>query len=404
VDGEKENDGRAGSRAEAPAAREPLAGAQPSITAPANSIRIVRRGIDSLYLSYPGDVEPEFAAKLQTLKEFAQAPSDDDVSKSYRQIGEHLFTVLPRGRGRFPFVLEDNWFSIQVGTGASLPLLYVQVRSEYLTAVGAEEAIRTLDGIARAMGEVRGPATVSRLDLFADFVGEHTLPAEPGRAWLKRCRKRDIHEEADRVTGISFGAGNELSARLYDKTLEITKSGKEYMNALWALEGRQEDEDVWRMEFQTRRDALPEALKGAAYEALPHLGAWWRYLCGEWLRLVVPSDSDDTRTRWITNPVWKVIGEAWDVPPDAPPMTRVTKARAPSDHLLFKQGMWGLSSFMAREGIADLMEGAEAFLKAFRRYHDKIPASGGLAGYVGRKVRLKARRYNTKVLGRDDEG
>jgi hypothetical protein len=405
-----ENDGNANGNGEErdpahSAGRAPAsAGAKSSITAPANSIRVLRRGIDSLYVSYPGTLDRDAAIALQEAKELAQGSTEELVARAGFCIGDHTFTVLPRGRGRFAYVVEDNWFSIQLANAASMPMAYVQIRSEYLTAVGPEEAIRTLNEIVFEFGDCADMPHISRVDLFADFVGDHDLPTQPGFAWLKRCRKRDIHEEANRITGVSFGPGNELSARLYDKTFEITKSGKDYLKPLWAAQGWQEGETVWRMEFQTRREGLPDALKGQAFSALPHLGAWWRYLATEWLRLAIPSDSDETRTRWPTHPVWQAIADAWDVPPNAPLMTRVTKDRAPTDDLIFKNGLWGLSSFMAREGITDIGEGLGEFLNALSRYFDKIPASGGLPGYVERKVRAKARRYNTKVRDDDDEG
>ncbi|HJU07606.1 MAG TPA: hypothetical protein VJ727_03905 [Rhodanobacteraceae bacterium] len=82
-------------------------------------------------------------------------------------------------------------------------------------------------------------------------------------------------------------------------------------------------------------------------------------------------------------------------------MQHVDKARPPSDDAIFKSGLWGLSSFMAREGIADYSEGLGEFLHALERYHEDNPLSEGLAAYLDRKVRLKARRYNTRV--RDHE-
>lgn len=388
----------AGSRA-ALAAPEP-AGAQPSITAPANSIRVLRHGIDSLYASYPGEIHPNAAIELQQAKELAQTSTDQLIARAHIESGDHIFTVLPRGRGRFAYVIEDNWFSIQLSNAVSLPLAYVQIRSEYLTAVGPEEAIRTLSEIVCEFGDAGAPS-ISRVDLFVDFVGDHDLPTQPGFAWIKRCRKRDIHEEGDRITGISFGPGNELSARLYDKTKEIEKSGKDYLKPLWEAHGWKEGETVWRMEFQTRREAFPHALKCIVVEALPHMAAWWHYLATEWLRLAIPSDSDDTRTRWPTHPVWGGIANAWELPPDAPLMSRVPMDRAPSDEILFKNGLWGLSSFMAREGITDMDEGLGEFLHALGRFFDKNPASGGLSQYLERKARLKARRYNTRV--RDDD-
>ena len=388
----------------APAApRIRAAGAQPSITAPANSIRPLRHGIDSLYVSYAGAIDPKIALALQELKTFAQSTSDQVLAQAIYREGDHRLTVLPHGRGRFAFVLEDNWFQIQVANAcaSALPLAHVQIRSEYLTAVGAEEALRTLQGLILSLGEPKGLPIISRVDLFVDFIGENDLALQPGVAWVKRCRKRSIHEEANRITGISFGAGNEVSARLYDKTAETAKTGKDFLTPLWTAKGWKPDETVWRMEFQARREALPEVLRGAVADALPHLGAWWRYLATDWLRLAQPSDSDETRSRWPTHPVWEALASVWDVPADAPLMQHVDKARPPSDDAIFKSGLWGLSSFMAREGIADYSEGLGEFLHALERYHEDNPLSEGLAAYLDRKVRLKARRYNTRV--RDHE-
>lgn len=381
-------------------------GAPPSITAPPNSIKPLRHGIDSLYVSYPGLLHDTVAEALEKTKVAAQAPSERELATAFYVLGDHRFAVLPRGRGRFPFVLEDNWFHIQLSNRSAvrLPLAYVQIRSEYLTAVGAEEALETLDALIVQLGEVAGPATISRIDLFVDFVGGGDLPHQPGAAWVKRCRKRDIHEENNRLTGVSFGAGNEVSARLYDKSLEILKSNKGYMRPLWAAAGWQGDhETVWRMEFQTRREALPEPLRGSAIAALPHLATWWRYLTTEWLRLALPSESDDTRSRWPTHPVWEALAGVWDVPPDAPPMVRVTRARLPTDQALFKTGIWGLTSFMAREGITDAGEGLGEFLAAMDRYHAAQPSGEDLPGYLARKARLKSRNFNTALRTRDDE-
>src|SRR4249919_3017870 len=122
-----------------------VAGAPPSITAPANCIRPLRHGVDSLYLSFAGAIDPDLAMRLQELKLFAQATNEHGVARACVELGDHFLTVLPRGRGRFAFVLEDNWFSIQLSNASAgvLPLALVQIRSEYLTAVGPEEAIRT---------------------------------------------------------------------------------------------------------------------------------------------------------------------------------------------------------------------------------------------------------------------
>ncbi|MFT3806055.1 hypothetical protein [Arenimonas sp.] len=397
-------DARAGGEAGAP---DGQAGAPPSITAPANSIRPLRHGVDSLYLSYPGQLDRFVAILLQELKEAAQSFDEKVQGGAGWSNGEHDLAVSGRGRGRFSYVLEDGWFRIELAnaTAKVLPLAHVQVRSEYLTAVGMEEAISTLDRLLPEFGEVEGPASLSRIDLFVDFVTDLNLIALPGGHWVKRSKKRDIHEERDYVTGITFGAGNEVSARLYDKTVEIRKSGKDYLKPLWRAQGWEEGQTVWRMEFQVRREGLPESLKIPASETVPLLGLLWRYLTSEWLRLAIPSDSDETRSRWPTHPIWDALSVVWDVPPDAAPLVRAPKTRKPSDEAIFKSGLWGLSSFMAREGIHRVDEGLGEFLQALSVYYDSPESheQRRLADYMERKARAKARRYNVRMKDDDRE-
>lgn len=382
-------------------------GAPPSITAPANCIMAYRHGIDSLYLSFRGGIHPRWALRLQEAKEFAQASDEHLIAAARVRIGDHDFLVAPRGRGRFAFLLEDNWFSIQLSnaTKGVLPLALVQVRSEYLTAVGPDEAVSTVSAVVERLGEVDGPALLSRIDLFADFGSSVPLAEIPGRHWVKRAKKRAIHEECDEITGITFGAGNEVSARLYDKTRELLRSGKDYMKPLWTGGGWDGESPIWRMEFQVRREGLPDAMLGPAEAALGYSGQLWRYLSEEWLRLAIPSDSDETRSRWLTHPVWSSLSQVWDVDPEAPPLRRVPKTRAPTDDYLFKMGLAGLTSFMAREGITHLDEGLGEFLQALQAYWDdpirQLPES--LNQYANRKARLKARRYNVRLDGHDED-
>jgi hypothetical protein len=60
---------------------------------------------------------------------------------------------------------------------------------------------------------------------------------------------------------------------------------------------------------------------------------------------------------------------------------------------------------MAREGITDLSEGMGEFLQALEAYHDnpmrEFPDS--LRGYVSRKTKAKARRYNVRLDSHERE-
>jgi hypothetical protein len=390
-----------------PAAKDAGEGAPPSITAPANCIRPLRHGVDSLYLSYPGTIDRHVALMLQELKEAGQSFDDSVQATATYCNGEHAFTVLPRGRGRFAFVLEDGWFRLELSNASAkvLPLAHVQVRSEYLTAVGMDESLQTLGRLLPEFGYVAAPPILSRIDLFVDFTTSLDLTGLPGSHWVKRCKKRDIHEDSDYVTGMTFGAGNEVSARLYDKTVEIKKSHKDYLKPLWKAQGWEEGQTVWRMEFQVRREGLPERLKIPASETVPLLGGLWRYLTTEWLRLCVPSETDDTRARWPVHPFWEALADVWDVLPEASPLVRAEKNRAPSNQAIFKAGLWGLTSFMGREGIHHLDEGLGEFLHALEKHFNApdSPEHIKLGAYLERKARAKARRYNVRMKDDDRE-
>src|SRR5688572_25021181 len=91
-------------------------GAPPSNTAPDNSnpsFRLLRWGIDSLYLSYPGELAEGVKANLRKLKLKAQG-SEQEASKAQLQIGDHVFEVKDKSSGLFAFTLVDGAFNIRL--------------------------------------------------------------------------------------------------------------------------------------------------------------------------------------------------------------------------------------------------------------------------------------------------
>ena len=154
------------------------------------------------------------------------------------------------------------------------------------------------------------------------------------------------------LTGFSFGRGA-IAARLYDKRREIGVSGKHWMRTVWrgwnplasvathgqlhyqppqlplqltpeagALSRYLEDAEVWRLEFQLRREAV-KALEevqapepGADWPSYG-LGSWahfagrvdsvWRYLTHRWLRHGRRQEDD----RQAASSVWRQLQGAW---------------------------------------------------------------------------------------------
>ena len=233
----------------------------------------------------------EWDEKLARLKSLAQ--QDDEVSQAVAQVTicEHLFEVRDRGAGRFSFVLVDNAFRLQVSNARSksLPLAYVQISSDYLSHAGIEQAETALRYVVNTLGLVHEPANVSRVDLFADFSAMCRMDAfDPLRDWVTRVESMSLHYSQGRFSGWSFGSGGDIVARLYDKTLEVEqKSHKFYLHEMWRATGWDGSCDVWRMEFEAKRNALVSLQLPKLAQLLPNLPSLWRYLTENWLRLTV---------------------------------------------------------------------------------------------------------------------
>ena len=227
--------------------------------------KLLRFGVDSLYLSYPGVMSEDWDKKLARLKELAQ--QEDDLSQSIAQVTicEHLFEVKDKGANRFSYVLVDNAYRIQASNSRSksLPLAYVQISSEYLSHAGIEKAEEGLRYIVNTLGMVNEPANISRVDLYADFCADCEMDAfEPLRDWVTRVETMSLHYSHGRFSGWSFGSGGDIVARLYDKTLEVEKkSRKFYLHELWKAAGWDGESQVWRMEFEAKRNALAPCVR-----------------------------------------------------------------------------------------------------------------------------------------------
>lgn len=391
-------------RAEHVGASSVSEGAPPSNTAPDNYILTtppefleLRHAVDSLYLSFSGVMASSWNVQLQTLKLLACSEDSSERAQAQVSIGDHLFEVSAKGQRRYPYVLVDNCFriSLSLGTG-KVPMAYVQIRSEYLTALGVDSAVQKLRFIINGFGSVIGDPLVSRVDICVDFSSSHIMDSWHPNDWITRAHLVEPHYERRQFTGWSIGRKSILQARLYDKTFELKKSHKDYLKPLWSESGWQADETVWRLEFQFERDCLKEFNINIFPDLIPSLGGLWLYATTAWLRLTVPSD-DPNQSRWPTHPLWEKLSLIkWHHLP-ASSLVRVRKERVPSDHSLFVNGLGSITSFMAREGITDLGEGFGEFLARAHQYHDGLKRQKPLnfVKYISGKVAAKGRRFNS---------
>lgn len=169
---------------------EGLQGASPSNTAPHNSnnklpdgFKLLRLAVDSLYLSYPGDLHPKVLARLIDLKGKAQSPHLEEQARAQYVAGNHIFEVKDKGAGLFPFVLDDNAYRIQFSRpGKKLPMAYVKVSAEYLAHKGPRPVQEELEAYYQGLevDELLIQRVAARSRLFnagVNFQGEQ--PEEP---------------------------------------------------------------------------------------------------------------------------------------------------------------------------------------------------------------------------------
>lgn len=379
-------------------------GAPPSNTAPPNCntpptghIKVLLRGIDSLYLSYPGMLYEEQSAALSKLKEIAQSAIEIERASTQYRHGDHLFEVRDKGAGRHPYVLADPCYRIQVAglLAKSIPLAYVQIRSHHLLSQGVQSAVDELSGIIHSMGEVSSEPTVSRADLYVDFICDFPFESLSRMAWVCRALDFNHYWSGNVFTGFSFGKGD-INARLYNKTKEIKKSGKDYMKSIWTEKGWQEGQTVWRLEFELKRSVLGEHQVTTLKDLLNRLGPLWIYATTHWLKLTVPSLTDATKSRWPMHPLWAELTQVdWGSCTEVASLPKRT-SNAPSDYYLFETGLATITSFMARENIPCIFEASNEYIHQADIHHASKShyTQSDLQTYAYERAAEKARKFN----------
>jgi len=175
-------------------------GTPPSNTVPYNCnseseyFKLLRFGVDSLYLSYQGELFAEVQERLAKLKQLAQHPEADQQALAQYAIGDHIFEVKDKGSSIFPYVMEDGAFRVSLSrTGKKTPMAYVKMSSKYLCSTTPRNAEIHLRKLLDTLGTITDVAHVSRIDLCADFVSCENMESWNRQAWVTRGKKKSAH-------------------------------------------------------------------------------------------------------------------------------------------------------------------------------------------------------------------
>ncbi|MBC2724832.1 MAG: replication initiation factor [Desulfosporosinus sp.] len=177
----------------------------------------------------------------------------------------------------------------------------VKFFSGFLWSYGYEEAYKNFIEWFEQLIPVNANR-VSRVDIACD-VDEFQFAQSDLNNFVTRARNKRINSpEADALdhdgkcfSGFTFGKGKPLLCRIYNKTIEIRHSKKKWFNTIYMQNGSDLYSDIWRIEFQIKREFLKETGVSSMTEFIDKKSNIWAYLTEEWLILKNPDDNNKTR-------------------------------------------------------------------------------------------------------------
>jgi len=262
-----------------------------TISHPSNVKNILASGVDSLVISMNMRwIDSSLFAALDEAKEKAkQNGGDYHVHiKHFQPEDVWPFIIKPHGTKGFSWILTGSDFAYKIADSpepTSRPNVMIEIRSETLWRLGPEEAIKIALNLLEANGGDIVEAKLSRVDLCIDFL-------MPAKLWAYQLMDYAVTRAADmalffhhrKLTGIAIGKGV-ISARLYDKPLEIQQqSKKEWMYDVWGIKEIPEEQKIIRLEFQLRREVLKQLGLKKTEDLSQKINQAWAYCTKNWLK------------------------------------------------------------------------------------------------------------------------
>jgi hypothetical protein len=258
-------------------------------------------GIDALYLS--GKV-PLSTADLEELERHREDALEAQEPIAVRLGGEE-FGLKPGPLNRYRFRLTHQYGEIGITTSEHMPQLRIQPRAQLLHGLGPTMALEWFTSrCEEAFGAVQWSA--NRMDVFCDVQGWEVEGNDRDRFKCK-ANQRILHENGTQFTGFQFGkrSTGTVSARIYDKTVQIEATGTDYWFDIWGDEFNR-DLPVFRIEFEVGRQGLGEFGIMSPEEAIGSAGGLWAALTEDWLSYR-DRTGDMTGSRWPVAEEWRSI-------------------------------------------------------------------------------------------------
>ena len=279
-------------------------------------------GIDSLYLALSVDWTSVWSVLQPKLREAKEAVEGRCSIEMDLGIGRSV--LLPSGRRNYRYNIYLGGWNLLLADSplaTSHPNAYAMLHPWLLWNTGPQQASAKVSSTIEQVGGIVREVVPSRVDLCADFVIHPALT----EAFLKthqvcRCRIREAHHDGDRLRSYIVGDGSvPIRMQIYNKGEQVESAdGSEWFKDVWKVNDAR---NVWRVEFQARRQLLSELDVNTIDDLLTGTGSMWNYLTTKWFSLRNP-DNCNTARRTV-HPWWQSVQAAADGFAPQRPMTRV---------------------------------------------------------------------------------
>ncbi len=219
--------------------------------------------------------------------------------------------ILPNGKQpMYAFHLQTpelHIFLARTNRSSKYPNVYISTTAQALWLDRPCPTIERISDFIIGLGGNIERMQVSRCDLCCDFLIPGGLTLEFLREFkVSRSRAWKPYLTGDNLETFYVGGnGGELQCRIYNKAIEVSRDGsKSWFLNLWKIK---ELCDVWRVEFQIRRDVLRQFCVDSFDDLVKKSGGIWTNLTTSWLSFRLQDDPNPTRR--TVHPWWQAVQE-----------------------------------------------------------------------------------------------
>lgn len=298
---------------------------------------LILKGLDTLEFGL--DIEnyllsiESFLNTFSELKENAQKTGiESEIS-----ISDTSITVHRTGIRFYAYSLSCNDFRIffMEKVMKENPPVKVIFSSAFLWSFGFKGALDKFYEWFSAFNLKVIGTRLSRVDICIDS-DEIKFVQSDLKGIVTHAQFREIHYvdsqfyQGKKFSGFTFGKGS-LHARIYNKTLEIKKSLKGWFYQIWDEAGWDLKKEIWRVEFQLRREVLKELGINSFEDLMKKENSLWIYLTTKFL--VIKSPKGENVTRWPIKRKWVIVQKA-DFNQEYSPLVRQSVLQGNTERLL----------------------------------------------------------------------